>query len=305
VRITFALGIGTGAIALILAGCSGSTNDTQTDGSDATEDVAAKNPIRLACNDSAGGTVTAGHTYLIKLIPEVTSIKVEAIGAPGGSSGKVGGTGGYVGATIPNQAKWQNKLYASVGCQGGVHSQFPDGGGAYGKAKAGGGSTSLGTTPETLTPLVIAGGGGGVAAGGPTNGGSVKADGTGQNGSGSQCGGGGATQSRVGAGGGKGNTGGKDGNGNTGGNGGTGQWKNGGGGGGGFKGGGGGCGGQTKHGSGGAGSSWFDTSATKNGTYNVPKSNPQDGSIVITFNCTDSSGSGSVCGPMPVPTPIG
>ena len=311
---SLAMGLSTGAIALILAGCSSSANDTQTDASDAVNNVAGGSSVNLSCSGTTG-TKTDGKTYIISIPSEVTEIYLEAVGAPGGSSGKSGGIGGYASGTFSTQAAWGGELYAKVGCEGTGSGGFPNGGRAFGKARGGGGSTSVGKSETGFEPLLMAGGGGGVNTKGSNNGGSVNANGTGQNGSGSRCGGGGATQSN-GGGGGKNhefNSGGRDNGGSgvkfQGGKGGTGTKYNGGGGGGGYYGGGGGCGGFTAHGSGGAGSSWVDmtqavTTNPPAGT-SKPAGNPRTGSLLIKMSCADQAGAVSPCANVPDPTPVG
>lgn len=304
-KTTLSLGLLAGPVVLILASCSGATDDATTSqanaAGDAVEDAAGA--ILLSCDGSVG-TKTNQQKYAVSLPEDVTAVEVEATGANGGGSG--GGKGGSVSATIPAEASWGAQLYAKVGCQGSEgKTGWPNGGKGHGKAHPGGGSTSLDKNQITGTPLIIAGGGGGQDTGGHDQGGSVNGgDGTGGNGSGSKCGGGGATQSGAGSGGGKGSTKGDAGGKGSGGDGGQGRIRNGGGGGGGYYGGGGGCGGNyTSSGSGGAGSSWYDSTAT-DGTYGARDSGSSSGILKITFTCEAPGGETKSCSPTSAPTPV-
>ena len=288
------VGVAAGSLTLILAGCSSTTSDensSESNNPDATENAAVgdiPSQIKLACE---------GKVKTITLTDDMTSVQVEAVGAKGAMNN--GGTGGAVSASIPiDKGSMGTTIYAKVGCSGGQPPKgaakgWPNGGGGV---VPGGGSTSLETIENQFSAFIIAGGGGGGTSGNDYPGGSVKADGSGEDGTGHSCGGKGATQSAAGTTTGKKGVKGKNGQKGSGGRGGVGSYKvNGGGGGGGWYGGAGGCGQKTwdnMHGSGGGGSSWADPSF--NPKYSTGKS--VDGSLGLTFLCGDDA-----CATQPTP----
>lgn len=299
------IGVVAGATALILAGCTGSsTTDTQSDGSEATEDAAAGDTPYQKTLDCTGAVVE------VPIPKDASVLKVSAVGAAGYKDGNGIGTGGAVVAEIPVQATWGTTLYAKVGCQGsskytrsGGSGGWPNGGhgGDGSDSYGGGGSTSLETDKSTFSPIIVAGAGGGSDHLGDDVGGSVKGDGTGGDGNGS-CSTTGGTQTAPGTAASTHGTRGQDGEKGKGGDAGGDSFGDGGGGGGGYYGGAGGCGASTWHdstySSGAAGSSWVVREATSY-QYSIPNPVQESGSLGYSFLCNVAGGS---TGPCPSPS---
>ena len=286
-KIFAAVGTTTGALALVLAGCSSTSSDpsaSETSSSEATENAAGiAYKIVKQCTNKAES---------IPIPATATAVQVEAIGASGWhGDGATAGTGGVVSGEFTVIKAWGDTLFAKVGCQGNGGSAFPNGGKGTNGSYGGGGSTSLDTESGGITPIIIAGGGGGSTTGGAFAGGSVDSTGKGGNGTGHGCGGQGGSATAAGK-----YTGGSS-HGDHGGNGekykggyaGNGRNYDGGGGGGGLYGGAGGCGGFTDKGSGGAGSSGIGPGNTPvvGPNYSVPSPALDNGQLSLTFLCGD------------------
>ncbi len=310
-RASFTLAFGTGAMALLLAGCTGTNEDATDSGAEATENTAVglDYAIKMSCDPGApAGTIqTAGKVYKISYDSSVTEIQVSAIGAKG--DGSNGGNGGGIKATTKAPASWGGSVFAHVGCYGGGKYTNGSGGGwpnGGGDKYAGGGSTALTQTSE-FTPIVVAGAGGGSDYSDHQGGSCCDQSGNGADGAGDgDPKPGGGTQSKGGVGGNKpsgtGHRDGGDGKYGIGGDGAKGDDYDGGGGGGGYYGGGGGMGSAlfyTSNSAGGAGSSYASADVSEHQFF-PPSPVPEYGSLELTFVCGEAP-----CKTQPKPTPVG
>jgi hypothetical protein len=310
-----AIGAAVGAVALALSGCSSTPSSPGV-----TEDVS-----RLGDTPAAVSLECSKKQVPLSLPEGIVAIKIEAVGAAGG--GEPGSVGGSVVGSYDYQASDGSTLYAKVGCQGAQKGGFPDGGDGIATAQpygGGGGSTGLyrnRTGGDATNPIVVAGGGGGASSDGTKGGSPLTETGVGGPGSGpkfsenqgtaASCGGGGGQIASAGLavpyGSADGNPyPGKNGRAQRGGDAPAGDTPGGfgGAGGGGHYGGASGCtadiGCSGCYGSGGSGSSYADP--TSNVTY-ATVSKPSDGSLGLTFLCSDKTGSAVSCVNQPTGPP--